>query len=126
MIAAPSFAGAKALRLTRCGYGVPEVLDPDVNFFVLALERAGAETYFSCGGHPEGFYILFSAPEELVRRIARCGTFMVHVEPPSTLIDCERLWSIRILGEGVATGSEERKQAILAHAAEEWTRHALA
>ena len=30
-------------------------LDPEVNFFILTLERLGCTTHFSCAGHPKGF-----------------------------------------------------------------------
>jgi len=37
-------------------------LDKEVNYFVLQLERVGGVTHFSCGGHPNGFYLVFDLP----------------------------------------------------------------
>lgn len=37
----------------------PTDVDPGVKFFVLLLEKLGAETLFSCEGHPFGFYVMF-------------------------------------------------------------------
>src|SRR3989344_9508343 len=66
-----------------------ERLDPGVNFFVLILEKLGLPTYFSCEGHPDGFYVTFDAPYKKALRIKQCGFFAVEVER-------EGHWSIRI------------------------------
>ncbi len=56
-----------------------EVIDKGVNFFVLALEDMGARPWYSCEGHPDGFYIVFEADETMARRVESCGFFDVEV-----------------------------------------------
>lgn len=63
-------------------------IDRGVNFFILALEELGAQTRFSCEGHPKGFYISFSGPYELVCEIHSAGFFTVEIEGANR-------WSIR-------------------------------
>ena len=41
-------------------------LEPGVRIFVLTLEAVGATSVMSCEGHPDGFYIGFKAPYELL------------------------------------------------------------
>ena len=60
--------------------GKPVAIDRGVNLFVLALSNAGAQTRFSCEGHPTGFYVLFEAPLELALRIRWAGFFSVELE----------------------------------------------
>lgn len=62
---------ARTRRLMRLdGHGWRHVLEPGVNFFVEWLEAEGATTYYSCEGHPNGFYLVFSADVRLARSIA--------------------------------------------------------
>lgn len=65
-----------------------EKLDPGVKFFVLMLDQLGLPTYFSCEGHPSGFYVTFRAPYEIALEIQRTGYFSVEIEG-------EDYWSIR-------------------------------
>ena len=58
----------------------PKALDPGVRFFVLMLEQLGCKTFFSCEGHPAGFYIMFNGRIAIARRIVRCGFMTVTVE----------------------------------------------
>ena len=60
--------------------GKPVAIDRGVNFFVQALSNAGAQTRFSCEGHPTGFYVLFEAPLELAMKIRSAGFFSVELE----------------------------------------------
>lgn len=41
------------------------ILDKEVNYFVLQIERVGGVTHFSCGGHPNGFYLVYDIPPHL-------------------------------------------------------------
>jgi hypothetical protein len=58
----------------------PKALEPGVRFFVLMLEQLGCKTFFSCEGHPAGFYITFNGRIAIARRIVRCGFMTVMVE----------------------------------------------
>jgi hypothetical protein len=74
---------AARLRLTRASLPIPEAQEPidaGVNYFVLQLERLGARTFFSCEGHPYGFYVVFACDEQLARRIHSLGYFAVELE----------------------------------------------
>lgn len=55
-------------------------LERGVNYFILALERLGAATYWSCEGHPTGFYIVFQGSYDIAVQIQRAGFFHVEVE----------------------------------------------
>jgi len=76
-------------KITRDG----EILDPQVNFFVLALEKLGCTTSFSCGGHPKGFYIVFSCDYETALRINDAGYCSVEILSSG-------LWAIRLNESG--------------------------
>ena len=65
------------------------VLDPGVNFFVRSLEMMGMRTHFSCEGHPNGFYITFSARYSKALRIREAGYFSIEIER-------QNYWSMRI------------------------------
>ena len=67
------------IRSDAAGVYPPADLDDDVKFFVLALEELGAAPQYSCGGHPNGFYILFEAPYTLAIEIANCGFFCLEL-----------------------------------------------
>ena len=56
-----------------------ETLEPGVNFFVLALEYLGAETLFSCEGHPKGFYIQFRSSYDTALKINSLKYFSVKL-----------------------------------------------
>jgi hypothetical protein len=96
----------------------PQVIDPGVNFFVLALEALGATLQFSCEGHPKGFYVLFAASYELALEIRNAGYFSVEVEGPGT-------WSIRKLSDEYSRAeyAEKDKAWLLRSAADAWLRH---
>ena len=89
-----------------------ERIDPGVNYFVLMLEQLGAVPYFSCEGHPNGFYVLFTAPACLVERLHMCGFFTIEFEGRNR-------WSIRTRRLDDDT---ERKQ-LLRRAANSWEQH---
>jgi hypothetical protein len=58
--------------------GKAELMEPGVNFFILALESLGLTTFFSCEGHPTGFYVSFNGNTETADRIQKCGWFRVE------------------------------------------------
>jgi len=87
------------------------LLEPGVNFFVLMLEQLGAVTYFSCEGHPTGFYIMFRASYALAQKIKACGYFRVEIEG-------KNYWSIRMC-ECV---TETERVTILTEAAKSWEK----
>lgn len=86
-----------------------ERIDPGVNYFVLMLEQLGAVPHFSCEGHPNGFYVLFEAPQRLAERIYACGFFTVELAGHNR-------WTIRAR---VIETEAERKQ-LLRWAANSW------
>lgn|SRR5581483_4447915 len=54
---------ARKIKVLRCAPGYPLAdLEPGVKFFVLMLERLGAQTLYSCEGHPRGFYVTVLLP----------------------------------------------------------------
>ena len=106
------------LRLKRYDYNpAGELIDPGVNFFVLALTALGARTQYSCEGHPQGFYITFSCPYELALAIDQCGFFSVEI--------CRTAnhWRLcRSAPSEAATLGERDKVEALRWAAEAWTK----
>ena len=99
-------------KLVRDG----EVLDRDVNYFVHKLEKFGARTLYSCGGHPDGFYVYFLAPYSLAVRIESYGYFNVEIEGTNG-------FSIRVRRPFFQTRTDkERTLAWAAHAWETNTR----
>ena len=103
--------------------GEPFVLERGVNFFVEVLEALGAQTLFSCEGHPRGFYISFSCDEAVARRIYNVGFFTVEMGGR-----CGN-WVIRLTGNEyyklARTGvpmSEREKRRILRFAAGAWAK----
>jgi hypothetical protein len=48
----------------------PMILDFGVNYFILKLEAIELKTFWSCEGHPSGFYIVFKAPYKIARKIS--------------------------------------------------------
>lgn len=67
---------AAKLKIYRGG----ELIDPGVNYFVLMLDQIGLPTHFSCEGHPNEFYIAFSAPYGQALSISDAGYFTVEIE----------------------------------------------
>lgn len=71
----------RAMPLRRlCNPTGKEALDRDVNYFILQLERLGCKTLYSCGGHPDDFYIVFRAPYPVAFKVAQCGYLRVGVD----------------------------------------------
>lgn len=89
-----------------------ERIDPGVNFFVLLLEQLGAVPFFSCEGHPNGFYVLFESAQKLAERIHACGFFTVELEGHNR-------WSIRM--RAVEDARDRRK--VLRWAADAWEKN---
>lgn len=95
-------------------------LDCGVNYFVLMLEQLGAKTEFSCSGHPDSpnqFYIVFSAPLKLAKRIRDCGFFNVELEGDRTGTRLAR-WSLRTRN----IQNEVDRRNFLRMAAKQWER----
>lgn len=92
-----------------------ETIDPGVNFFVLALEHLGAKTFYSCEGHPNGFYVYFSASYALAKRIQAAGFFSVEIEPAG--------WAIRLNAQRNYTQRE--RDFTLRLAADAWMEELL-
>lgn len=100
---------ARKVRLIRHEPWKDQVLEPGVNFFILALQALGSRTEFSCEGHPEGFYVVFCGPYELALRLRNCGFFRVEVEG-------EDRWSLRLPDQG----SDASLQQTMRWAASQW------
>lgn len=86
-------------------------IERGVNYFVLMLEQLGATTYYSCEGHPNGFYIVFKAPLKIARNLAACGYFSIEITG-------DGLW--RLSMRPVDTHAERRQ--ILRWAAASWEK----
>jgi hypothetical protein len=104
---------AAKLKLQRVSpiTGQLEKLERGVNFFVLMIEKLGGITHFSCEGHPDGFYVLFTCSYRLAQRIKACGFFTVEIEGANR-------WSIRMNYPVIAT----QHRNVLTWAAESWNR----
>jgi hypothetical protein len=104
---------AAKLKLLRVSplTGQLEELERGVNFFVLMLEKLGGKTQFSCEGHPNGFYVLFTGSYKLAQRIKACGFFTVEIEGANR-------WSIRMNYPVIET----QHHRVLTWAAESWNR----
>lgn len=100
---------ATELEIYRGG----EKLDPGVNFFVLMLDQMGLTTYFSCEGHPNGFYIAFSAPYGQALAVSSAGYFTVEIER-------EDYWILRNSMDYV--GSPRQKLDAMRWAAAGWEK----
>lgn len=103
---------AAHLRLWRrsAGIGKLEKLDPGVNYFVAMLEQMGTRTFFSCEGHPQGFYVVFAAPYKKALKIAERGFSSVEIAQGG--------WSIRIGRKQAESGRVD----CLRWAAEAWEK----
>ena len=73
---------ANAAR-TRCirptDFNGFDVIEPGAVWFVEWLESKGAQTLFSCEGHPEGFHVVFSGTYELAHALASAENLIVSV-----------------------------------------------
>lgn len=87
-------------------------IEPGVYFFLRMLRKLKAQTFFSCEGHPNGFYITFKCPTRLARRISSIGYFAVQFEKQDQ-------FSLRI---GHPFGSEREKRQCLRWAADAWVK----
>lgn len=112
-----TWAEAKKLSVRRIDmFGQECDLEPGVKFFVLMLEKLGAVTEWSCEGHPTGFYIVFSAPLDVAKRIHRCGFFGIELEGGTT--NGQTRWSIRAHN----VREEQERRMVLRWAAETWAK----
>lgn len=96
------------------GYPKPEIdkLDRGVNYFVLMLEKLGCRTHWSCEGHPNGFYIVFTAPYSTAMMVKSPGYFSVEIEGKNR-------WSLRI---NHPFGSDRERRRCLRWAAAAWEK----
>lgn len=90
-------------------------LERGVNFFILMLEKLGAQTHWSCEGHPTGFYIVFRCPYPIACMISHAGYFGVEIASDDST------FSLRLPAQSETT--ERVKRRALRGAAESWTRH---
>jgi hypothetical protein len=98
--------------------GEEVTLDPEVNFFVKALESIGAKVLFSCGGHPNGFYISFEASYEIAHSIQGCGFFDVSIAG-------ENVWRIDLGRNDCDYLTKSRRNALLRSTADIWVRRGI-
>jgi hypothetical protein len=89
-----------------------ERIDPGVNYFVLMLDQMGLQTHFSCEGHPDEFYVAFTASYEQALRVTSAGYFTVEIEGSN-------YWSMRWRQKGDGNPETSRVDA-LRWAAEAW------
>jgi hypothetical protein len=74
----PWDAACRRRLLRKEVFGNACVIEPGAAWFVEWLESKGAETIFSCEGHPSGFEVIFRGSYELAHAIA--GAPYVDVE----------------------------------------------
>jgi hypothetical protein len=74
--ASPWDAACRRRLVRRDAQGYLSVIEPGVVWFVEWLERQGAQTIYSCEGHPGNFHVTFRARYGLAHRLAgvRCAT----------------------------------------------------
>lgn len=116
-----SWEKAKKLTLIRsspCGIYSQEILDKGVNYFILALEKLGCKTHYSCEGHfsknkytPE-LYIVFDSPRSIILCIRQMVLGICKLEKES---DTE--WSLRI-----AFDNAKDKKEKLTYLADQWNK----
>ncbi len=121
MLIGKTWAQAKKLEVIRGNWmQPPSPLEPGVKYFVLAIEAMGGRTEFSCEGHPDGFYILFThLRPEIVAAIASVGYFTIAITRHNT-------YRLSLLGHehasfrGAPAWTEKYKASILRSAAKAW------
>lgn len=73
---------ARAAR-TRCVrktvFGGLDLIEPGAIWFIEWLERQGAETIFSCEGHPHDFHVVFRGSYEIAHGLADVDDLVVSV-----------------------------------------------
>lgn len=71
---------ARRIRLVRRNpHGEFEEIDRGVNFFVERLEAWGCRPEWSCEGHSDGFYIVFSGTYKAALFISSMGGFNIEI-----------------------------------------------
>jgi hypothetical protein len=100
------------------GNGKLMLLEPGVNFFVLMLEQLGCKTFFSCEGHPEGFYVVFESDYSTAYRVAACGYFTVEIVESHS----PHRWAMRLAGHSLfdVHHNERHKRRVLRSVAANW------
>lgn len=116
-----SWEKAKKITLIKsspCGTYTQEKLDKGVNYFILALEKLGCNTYYSCEGHfsknkyvPD-FYIVFDAPKSIILCLKQMLLGIFTLEKES-----EDEWSLRI-----SFDSAKDKKEKLIYLADQWNK----
>lgn len=71
------------------------VLEPGVSYFILMLERLGCRTYFSCEGHPNGFYIVFKAQYKTAFALSGIGYFTYEICNMAGTANRQNMWTLR-------------------------------
>jgi len=68
---------------TRCirktTFGDLDLIEPGVVWFIEWLERQGAQTLFSCEGHPHDFYVVFRCRYEIAHALAQVDNLIVSI-----------------------------------------------
>lgn len=87
----------KIIRGSPCGTYPPRSLDPGVNYFILALEKLGCITHYSCEGHfrkshkiPQ-FYIAFESKRSTIKLLKQLLPKTVSLKK-----ELRNLWVLRI------------------------------
>lgn len=111
---------ARKLRLSRKEpgpLGDRFIIEPGVNFFVAMLEQIGCVTYFSCQGHPKGFYVNFRATYSKAVKINQCGFFSVDISSP-------QVWNMHLDDDEAFYGkiTRSKHERTLRWAADAWEK----
>lgn len=93
-------------------------LEKGVNYFIEVLEQLSCPTYFSCEGHPDGFYIIFRAPYKLACKINNCGFFNIAISSSMGTGNTNNLWNMSIRPDL----DKDSKTALLRWASESWEK----
>jgi hypothetical protein len=83
-----------------------------------ALEKLSCSTYFSCEGHPGGFYIIFRAPYKLACKINNCGFFNIAMSRSLGTGNTSNLWDMNIRPDL----DKNSKVTLLRWASESWEK----
>lgn len=79
-------------------FGCLVLIEPGVVWFVEWLEAHGAQTIFSCEGHPQGFHVTFRAPYPLAHAIAGVQELRVEIFRSKSLPQADQ-WHLKLRRE---------------------------
>ncbi len=96
-------------------FGHSCVIEPGAVWFIEWLESRGAETIFSCEGHPEGFHVTFRAAYSLAHAIAAAPKAVVEIFRSGRFPETGQ-WRLRLNAEPADRDTRDKWLRSLANA----------